>query len=99
MKICVHKIVYHQNVKPSKALSENVDTSLKLGEFFAKYIYDRDLTFTMYNETSKLNSKKTNNPIFKGANSLNRQFTKGDKRISKKHREQVEESLTSLIIR
>lgn len=61
-----------------------MDTILKLRENFAKYIYGRGLTSTTHKEISKLNNEKTNDSIFRGANSLNRQFTKKDIRIANK---------------
>lgn len=39
----------------------------------------------MYNELSKLNSKKTDSPIKTGAKDLNRNFTKEDICMANKH--------------
>lgn len=61
-----------------------MDKILKLRENFTKYIDSRGLTSTTHKETSKLNNEKTNDLIFRGTNSLNRQFTKEDIRIANK---------------
>lgn len=61
-----------------------MNTILKLRENFTKYVYGRGFTSTTHRETSKLNNEKTNDSIVRGANSLNRQFTKEDIRIANK---------------
>ena len=74
-----------QSFCSTKEIIKNLKRKPTEWEIFTSYPTDRGLIYRIYKELKGLYSSKTNNPIKKWANKLNRHFTKEEIQIANRY--------------
>jgi hypothetical protein len=68
-------------------------------KIFASHASNKGLKTRIYRDLKNLNFPKTNYPIKKWANKLNRNFSKEKVKMAKKHKKHMKKCLTSLALK